>query len=452
MRKLALAVIALTIARLWMSGRTELLPEEAYYWLYSQHFAWGYYDHPPMVALIIRAGTTVFGNTEIGVRVVNILLWIGTCGLLFATTRLWFDERVALRAAWLFVVLPVFVGTGFVVTPDGPLLFFWMLTLYAVTRRCWWLVGMAIGGAMLSKYYAVMLVPAVLWLDRRWKTWVAVALGFVLFSPVVFWNAHHEWASFAFQATRTVGQKGSVLPRVGMFWLLQLAVLTPVGLTLFAIAAVQSVKRRREEVWRFVMVFSVPLFLLFVAASLKTEVHVNWTAPAFLSLCMAGASLLNSRVWSAVLGAMCVAIMILFHTSLAFGWPAYSHAGGWRALAKRVNAARASRQTFVIGADRYYLASELAFYLRDPDNCVNVFALGGRGMGFRYWTDLRQFAGRPSVVVSADAEGRAMAEIRDYFARVGSPVGVHTGRREMLLINCEGYLQSPSLTVPRSGL
>ena len=152
-RWLWITVAALTIARFWLAGRCELLPEEAYYWTYAQHPALGYFDHPPMVAGTVKAGTLLLGDTERGVRLVNMLLWVGSCLLLWLTARHWFDERVATWSAWIFVVLPIFVGVGFIVTPDGPLVFFWMLTLYALTRalqqpRYWFLAGVAFGAAL----------------------------------------------------------------------------------------------------------------------------------------------------------------------------------------------------------------------------------------------------------------------------------------------------------------
>ena len=120
-RWLAAAVIAVTLTRLWLAGHTELLPEEAYYWTYAKHPALGYFDHPPMVAWTIAVGTWLLGDTERGVRLVNTLLWVCSCVTLFRTARLWFGERVAVWAAWLFVMLPIYVGVGFIVTPDGAL-------------------------------------------------------------------------------------------------------------------------------------------------------------------------------------------------------------------------------------------------------------------------------------------------------------------------------------------
>src|SRR5205814_1832042 len=79
------------------------------------------------------------------------------------------------------------------------------------------------------------------WL-RRWQPWTALALGLIVFSPVIFWNAHHDWASFAYQSARTVAQKGHWSAKLADFWGLQLAVLTPVGLAVFAIAAVRGIR------------------------------------------------------------------------------------------------------------------------------------------------------------------------------------------------------------------
>jgi len=321
--KLRLALITgfagLTVLRLVLAAHTELLPEEAYYWTYAQHPAWGYYDHPPMVGWVIRAGTALLGNTETGVRTANIALAALACVLLVLTTRRWFDESTAIWAGLLFMLTPIFAGTAFLVTPDGPLIVFWLLTLYAITRAVacdsawWWLLaGIGFGGALLSKYYGLLLAPSLLlfllwspeyrhWLVR-WQPWVALALALALFSPVVWWNAHHEWASFAFQTSRTstTAKGGNPLVQFGEFWLVLIVILTPPVFALFALTVRRAVCRGwlgagRTVNWNFVAAFALPLFALFACASLKTEVHLNWTAPAFLSLVMGGGAMLAEQ-------------------------------------------------------------------------------------------------------------------------------------------------------------
>ena len=465
------AVALLTLIRFALAGVTELLPEEAYYWMYSKHPSLGYFDHPPMVAWVIAAGTTLFGDTQLGVRFVTFLLWIASCVLLFLTGRLWFGRRTALVATLLFVLTPVCIGIGLIVTPDAPLLFFWLATLYFVSqalhtnRGAYWLfAGVAFGGAMLSKYYALLLAPSVVlflllspthrhWLRRpqlrRPQLWLALPIALLVFSPVIVWNAQHEWVSFLFQSTRTAAPQTHRMRDALRFWIVQMGMLGPLLFVLFACAATRSIKRgwlQRDDRWNFVASFSLPLFFLFMAASFRMEVHVNWTAPAFLSLAIGAgvlalegldsADAVRAKRWRLGAGAtvaISAAVVVLGLTNLAWGIPrslAYSHAGGWRALAEDVKDAQnelmrqTSQQPFVIGMDKYNIAAELGFYLRQPQECVNKYALGEHGLGFRYWTDLRKFEGRPAIVVLSNPRKNLPEELRRHFDRLDEPVSL----------------------------
>jgi dolichol-phosphate mannosyltransferase len=287
------------------------------------------------------------------------------------------------------------------------------------------------------------------WLKRP-QPWIAVVLALIVFSPVIIWNYQHEWASFAFQSTRTVGQKGTIPRRVGIFWMMQLGVLTPLGLALLAVAGWQAVQRgwfKHADNWNFAGSFGLPLFFLFVAASFKTDVHINWTAPAFLALLPAASALWLEGLasgaekcrrwwrigtWSmAVLGGL---ILVAVHFSLATGQPerfAYSHANGWRELAdsvrplRRDQQARDGRAPFIIGVDKYNLAAELGFYLGQPADCVNGYAYGSPGLGYRYWTDLQQFKGRTALIIvwatNPAPLARLMQTLREHFDRVDEP-------------------------------
>jgi dolichol-phosphate mannosyltransferase len=487
---LCVAVIAmvagLTLLRLLLCGVTELIPEEAYYWTYAKHPALGYFDHPPIVAWFVTLGTALLGDTAMGVRIMTILLWTATAGLLFLTGRMWFGKRVALLATLMFALLPVYVGMGLLVTPDAPLLFFWMATLYLISKALhtgrgwyWLLAGVTFGGALLSKYYALLLAPSLLWFlllspkHRHWlrraEPWLALPIALAVFSPVIIWNSHHEWASFLFQSTRTAGAAKHVWRDVLLFWLVQLGVLTPPLFALFAVAAVRGVRRgwwERDDNWNFVASFSLPLFFLFAAASFKTQIHVNWTAPAFLSLSL-GASVMaldglesgqpvRAKRWrwgAWVTVALCGLCIVFGHTSLAWGIPrsfAYTHAGGWRAVSEQVDIARArvrdetKQEPFLLGMDKYNIAAELGFYLGAPDNCVNMFATGGQGLGYRYWTDLAQFEGRPAIAVVPKPSADLISQLRLHFERVGEPEPLQVPRyqgltRQVYLLNCTGY-------------
>jgi dolichol-phosphate mannosyltransferase len=479
-------VAGLTVLRLLLCGVVELLPEEAYYWTYAKHPALGYFDHPPMVAWFIAIGTALFGDTALGVRFMTFVLWIATAGLLFLTARMWFGRRVALMTTFLFTLLPIYVGTGFIVTPDAPLLFFWLASLYLMTKALhtgrggyWLLAGVAFGGALLSKYYAILLAPSLLWFlllspnHRHWlrrpQPWLALPIALAVFSPVIIWNAHHDWASFLFQSTRTAGVQKHTLQDMPLFWLVQLAMLTPLVFALFAGAAARGIRRgwlQHDDRWNFAVSFSLPLFFLFAAASFKTQIHVNWTAPAFLSLMPGAVAIVLDGLdaaeparakrwlvgaWAAV--AMCAAAIIFGHISLAFGFPqflAYKRAGGWRAVAQEVDAVRTrvrsetNQEPFVLGMEKYNIAAEMGFYLRASDESVNMYAVGASGLGYRYWTDLQRLEGRPAVAVLPEPGKDLMALLHAHFERMGEPRHVQVPmpdglHREVYLVVCNGY-------------
>src|SRR3954470_4190550 len=122
-RNTVLTILALVLLRLLAAAWTPLTFDEAYYWMWSKHLAGGYYDHPPMVALVIRLGTLIAGDTELGVRLVSILLALPMSWAIYEATWVLFGgRRVAATAAiFLNVTLMAAVGT-MIVTPDAPLL------------------------------------------------------------------------------------------------------------------------------------------------------------------------------------------------------------------------------------------------------------------------------------------------------------------------------------------
>src|SRR5450432_1134042 len=122
-RDASILVLTLVALRLVAAAVTPLTFDEAYYWMWSKHLAFGYYDHPPMVALVIRAGTLIAGDTEFGVRLVSILLALPMSFAVYRTAAILFGGvRVAASATILLnATLMAAVGT-LIVTPDSPLL------------------------------------------------------------------------------------------------------------------------------------------------------------------------------------------------------------------------------------------------------------------------------------------------------------------------------------------
>src|SRR5438105_15690687 len=209
-RNTAVTILALVALRLGAAAWTPLTFDEAYYWMWSKHLAGGYYDHPPGVAAVIRLGTMIAGDTELGVRLVSILLALPMSWAVYRTAAILFGGvRVAATATVLLnVTLMAAVGT-LIVTPDAPLLVASSFVVFALAkvletgRGAWWLaVGVAAGAALLSKYTALFFGPAILiWLIavpklRRWliSPWLYLGglVAAAIFAPVVKWNADHH--------------------------------------------------------------------------------------------------------------------------------------------------------------------------------------------------------------------------------------------------------------------
>src|SRR5882724_5693317 len=312
----ALMVTALVVLRLVAAAWTPLTFDEAYYWMWSKHIAGGYYDHPPMVAFVIRAGTAIAGDTEFGVRLVSILLALPMSWAVYRTAGILFGgRRVAATAAILLnVTLMAAVGT-LIVTPDAPLLvassfvLFFLAKVLETKRGPYWLaVGVAVGCALLSKYTALYFGPAILiWLGsvpklRRWllSPWPYLGgiVAFAFFSPVILWNADHQWVSFIKQFGRariedfTLRYIGELLPT-------QIAFATPLVFILGAMGLFALWKRKAGASAARVLINSMfwTITLYFVWHSLHSRVEANWFGPVYPAFAIAAAAAANLTRW-----------------------------------------------------------------------------------------------------------------------------------------------------------
>ena len=259
-------IAAMTAMRLIYACVIDLRTDEAYYWTWSKENVLSFLDHPPMIAWFIRFGTAIFGDTNLGVRFAGILAMLVTQLLLADIVR-----RVThdVRAVVLAVLMPeaaLYYGLLMAkVSPDVALIPFAVAMLWALVRLAesgdarWWLAaGLFAGLALLSKFTAVMLLPAVLafmlvpdW-RRRWLTspnpWLAALIAVVVFLPVLIWNGEHDWASFRFQSVRAIATHELSLRTVGDFIGLQFGlvgfVLLPVVLSGVALTAWRGYRRR----------------------------------------------------------------------------------------------------------------------------------------------------------------------------------------------------------------
>jgi 4-amino-4-deoxy-L-arabinose transferase-like glycosyltransferase len=412
----ALTIAALIVLRLVSAAYTPLTFDEAYYWTWSKHLAGGFYDHPPMVAVLIRMGTLIAGDTELGVRLVSILLAIPMSFAVYRTAEMLFGgRRVAATATILLnVTLMAAVGT-MIVTPDAPLLvassfvLLFLAKVLATGRGAWWLaVGTAVGLALLSKYTALFFGPAILiWLIavpklRRWliSPWPYLGgiVAFAIFSPVILWNADHQWVSFIKQLGRariedlTLRYIGELIPT-------QIAFATPLVFILGMMGLYAFWRRKAGASAARVLLSSMfwTITLYFVWHSLHSRVEANWFAPVYPAFAIAAAAAGNlvpwdgraRRVmdfclrWAAPSGILLFALVVVqANTGVLTGYrrdaSVRSVGIGWRELARQIEAVRAREGATCVLALDYGTTSWLSFYL-PPGTCV-----AQRGQRFRW--------------------------------------------------------------------
>src|SRR5664279_3291376 len=152
-------LFALTCYRLWFITQIQMVPDEAYYWLWSKHLAASYRDKGPGIAWTIALGTKLFGNTVFGIRFFAVMLSTATGALIFLLARRLYDDRVALWCVMVASVIPMMAVGSILMTIDSLSVFFWALAVLIFwkalqrDRICDWLwLGLAIGAGFLAKF------------------------------------------------------------------------------------------------------------------------------------------------------------------------------------------------------------------------------------------------------------------------------------------------------------
>ncbi len=499
---MGLLVYAIALRLLAISD-LELLHEEAYYWNYAQHLDWGYLDHPPMVGWIIWVFTSVLGDTEFAVRLGAFSLWFLGAFYVYRLAQRIFGSATAWSAVLLFAALPVYFGFAFVMLPDSSLVVAWAGAIYFLYRLlideeplAFLGIGVWVGIGLLSKYtiglvgvgaLAFVLIdrPSRKWLWRP-EPWLALAMALALFSPVIIWNARHEWMSFVFQGPDRLGGRYDFdLPDLlGSVLLL----ITPTGLVAF-IGIVRSgrpfvsdegtssaVAQRERRTYRLLMTLAVVPLSVFVVFSLFRNIKLNWTGPLWLASLpylarqmVPGVAL---RPWL-----ITIVALLLFYgaglTYLTLGIPGVPPVPdllgqGWREVAGRIEREveaiedRTGERPLVVGLDADRINSWLAFYrgqssrrrsgLRTNSAAYETSGehlLGKEGSMYRFWFPLSEPVPATLILVGRKPEDLTAPNVERRFDR-GSDVQTieierngHVIRRSYYRI-VEGYRRKAS--------
>jgi hypothetical protein len=402
-----LGSIALLAMQALAAARLELTFDEAYYTLWSRGLSFGYLDHPPMVAVFIRASTALFGDSELGARALSLLLVGATPALLaFIAWRLFASAEKAALAALIWIGMPLVAIGAVFVTPDAPLVVFWTLGLAALvelwrTGQRRWLIalGLALGLALQSKFtaaffaagagLALIATPSL----RRWLVspalYASLAVALAIFAPFVVWNAEHGWATFAKQLGRAPPH-GFEPYYLAEFLVAQIALVNPLVAPALA-AAIMAVPwrppiaaRSPAEARRILVSTIAPAAAYFLLHSLHDRVQGNWLAPLYPAAAIlvadwvAEARRRGETGFAAVIAkaALCAAPVGLAVAALTFAEAAtgfvplgsanpLARLEGFRGLARDLDArARDDDAAYVLTQD--YALTSLMTYYGDP--------------------------------------------------------------------------------------
>jgi undecaprenyl-diphosphatase len=453
---LFISLLALSFFRYYyiVTGPIGLSPDETHYWEWSRRLDLSYYSKGPLIAYLIASTTWLMGDTVFAVRFFapiflafsSIFIYKLTMelfpspipsessrtDLLFASAKEGARGRVACAAALVFQITPLFAVYGIVMTIDSPFIFFWTLSLYLFWKavknppsppfikggkggiKVWLFLGLTIGLGLLTKYtMAFFYVCAFLfivsykeqrfWLKKK-EPYLAFVLSLLVFSPVIIWNANHDWVT----VRHTVGQvhigEGIKISFKHFFEFIgsQFGVVTPLLFFMVIFGAVRNFgSRLTPHASRFLFWFWAPVLGFFILKSFQGKVQGNWAMPAYITAFIASADFFLKKdmikKWIKIL--LSVALIMAFLVATVSHYPEIlnlpvkmdpsSRLRGWKELGIKVEdvyndmVSLRNKEVFIF-SDRYQVSSELAFYMPDKPTtyCIN---LGRRMNQYDIW-------------------------------------------------------------------
>jgi hypothetical protein len=388
------AVAALTAARLvWLAVQSaDLYPDEAQYWFWAQHPAFGYYSKPPLIAWLIALTTTAFGDSEFAIRLSAPLLHAAAAAFVYAIGTRLYDPPTGFWAALAYASVPGVSLSGFVISTDAALLPCWAAALYAFIRArepgggLWWIVvGVAAGLGLLAKYAMVYWLVSALGFvllvagERRHLKPLLGAIGIavLLYLPNLWWNWSHGFVSYLHVRDNADLTRSLLHPSAFLeFFFSQFAVIGPLFFAAL-LAIVARPRRLAEPPALLLAVFALPTLAMMLCLSLLSRAQPNWAAPAYVSAIVLVVAWMLGRGWRRWIGAS-IALNLTIAVGLFGATDALKAAGiavpakydplhrlrGWRELGDRVSPLLSAHPGLTLLADDRELLAALIYYVR----------------------------------------------------------------------------------------
>ncbi len=401
-----------TILTLIQAWGTELFDDEAYYWVYSKFLDWGYFDHPPMVALLIKMGTFLLPG-EIGVR-----LFIVVAGIL--TIRLT-ELLVAPKNLKLFYALVMQMGLlqigGILAVPDIPLLFFTVLFFIAFqhyAHQQGWkeTLALSIVTALLlySKYHGILIILITLFshvhLLKKPQTWAVISLSLLIFYPHISWQLKHDMPSVTYHLFERLSPPYRISFTLD-YLLGQLLIAGPlVGLVVIYAAFKFKPRQPVEKAMYWSM---LGMYFLFFISSFRSRTEANWTVPLIVPLLLlsyrylAGSNHLQQWIFRLLPFSLVLILLVRLHLLVDMPFLNQLPKGEFHQNREWTAAVKEKAEgAKVVFTDSYQRASKYWFYTGDTAFSLNTIRY--RRNNYNIWPmEMKMLNKRVLVVGSAGA-------------------------------------------------
>jgi hypothetical protein len=511
-KKIGYLILLASILRAAIATFLELGNDEVYYWTYAQHLEWNYFDHPPMVALLIRLSTlNLHLQSEFFIRLGAIGCAALNTWLVYLTGTRIRNERTGWYAALLYTSSIYFsIIAGTFILPDAPQMVFWVLSVWLMVQildeslprrkrdRLQILLGVTIGCCIMSKVHGIFLWVGwgafVLFfrrdLLRSPALYISAFISLLIFSPIFFWNLQHHFVTYSFHNKR-VGFLGRKLDTDSLLQQVLGSVFynNPVNFALYIIALVALARRKFSMGNGYAALFlllGLPLIGILLFLSLFSETLPHWSGPAYLGIVFITASWLETKPGPEIqIPAGLKAALTLFAAIVVMGIPLIrfiparlgdgeaAHLGrgdvtldmvGWRSFSIEFDSLyQADRRSgrmqdgAMMLSDFWYPSAHLDYYVGRP-NRIGFMAVGRMN-------DIHQYAflneHRPGLRFGEDAYfiypsnyyGPPKDELKRYFGMVDDSLLMTQYRsgvpvRQFVIYRMHGYKGG----IPRSGI
>lgn len=483
-KTLLIGFLIIYLLRLLIVATMGIMPQDAYYYLYSEHLALSYFDHPPMVAYMLKLFSLVLGKSVVAIKLTDFIVTLLTLLSFFKLARIFLSDNQAVKAALFFGTTLMVSILSFNTTPDVPLLLFWTLSLLVAHKALfenklwhWMVTGLMFGLAFISKYTGIFLLFGLFlflllskehrrYLISRQSLSVLLFFGLAIF-PVVYWNHSNGWISFAFQTSeRAESLEGFQLQPLLFLGNLgtQLLLLIPflfVGMVIVIFKMIKKYARKKAlpgEKGLFLMSFSLPIIFFFFGISIIYWVKLNWIMPGYVAAVILVAPFLGIKtlrgqvVFSLVLHVL-LAIQIVFYPVNVKSDDTWF---GWEEFSLEVDQLMEEHpDAFLFSDDNYKTSAVLSFYLDRKVYAGNVIGRNGKQF-YLLDPDLENLRGSEAIFIDTDKRFRSLGRSNEipekllgYFERVEELDPILVGKegekplRKFLVYRCYNYQVEP---------